>query len=500
MPRVLLAGFKHETNTFSVLPTDMAAYHARALYTGDLVRQKLRLTATEPGAVMEYAKAHDWDLVHPIYANATPSGKVTEEVHDYVTDMVCRTLRDMGPFDGVFLALHGAMVCAHDEDGEGRLLQAVRDTVGAAVPIAVTLDLHANVTDRMAALANIMISYRTYPHVDQVEIATQACDLLAKSMAGEISCKTVVRRGQMLDGADHGRTTAPGPMTEVLASADKAIATTPGVLAASINAGFPWADIQDTGPTAVVTGTADEGVLLGVAQALMQEVWEKRDRITIDLKTSAEAMARIEQLGPQPAPIVLGDYADNPGGGGYADGTKLLAAMVEAGLDNAAFGMIYDPAAAEACHKAGIGSTITLDIGGKVGGAPYGGPLRLTGNITALTNGSITLEGPMTKGAKMEMGPTAVFEVASRNNGTIQVVLVSNRAQNFDQMYFKSVGIDPKKKAVLAVKSAHHFRAAYGPIASEVMVVDDGGGVTSRNYKSLTYERVRRPVYPLDLD
>ncbi len=500
MPRVLLAGFMHETNTFSVLPTGMAAYEARAFYQGAEISRKLAGTQTEVGAVLGYAKDHGWELTHPVYANATPSGRVARAVHDRVTDLIVERVKADDPFDGVFLSLHGAMACEHDEDGEGRLLQSIRDAAGPDIPIAVTLDLHANVTDRMAALANIMISYRTYPHVDQVAIASQACELLDKSMKGEIVCNTVVRRGQMLDGADHGRTTSPGPMTEVLASADKLHAQTPGVLAVSVNAGFPWADIHDAGPTAVVTGTADAAAMGGLAETLIREIWEKRHRITIDLKTCAEAMARCERLGPQKAPVVMGDYADNPGGGGYGDGTRLLSAMLEAGLRNAAFGPLYDPDAVQECMRVGLGSTLTLDVGGKVGGAPYGGPVRVTGNVTAVTNGSLVLEGPMTKGARIEMGPTVVLDAAGANGGNVEIVINSRRYQNYDQMYFKHVGIEPKKRAYLGVKSAHHFRAAYGPIASEIIVVDDGGGVTSRNYKSLTYAAVRRPIYPLDLD
>ena len=495
--RVLVAGFKHETNSFSKLPTDMAAYKGRAFYRDQDVTAKMAGTATETGAALEAAKKYGWDARFPIYANATPSGRVTQEVHDTVTGLILDCIRDHGPFDGILLNLHGAMACEHDDDGEGRLLQSIRDAVGRKIPIAVTLDLHANVTDRMADLSDIMVSYRTYPHVDQHEICTKACDLLARAMDGKIKPKVHVRRGRMLDGADHGRTTAPGPMTEALALLDKLTRETPGILAGSINAGFPWVDFQDTGPTCVVTGEGDNPAHAKVAEKVMEKIWHDRHRHTIETVTIPEAMARTKaalKAGVK-APVVLADFADNPGGGGYGDATRLLAGMIAADLPDAAFGTLYDPAAAQACRNAGVGATVTLEIGGRIDPTVQGGPLKVAGQVTAITDGTFAMEGPMTRGARVELGTSAVLKV-----GGVEIVLASRRHQNYDRMYFKQAGIEPTKRKVLAVKSAHHFRAAYAPIASQIIVVDDGGGLTSRNYKELPYKKVRRPVYPLDLD
>ncbi|MEQ8506462.1 MAG: M81 family metallopeptidase [Rhodospirillales bacterium] len=495
--RVFIAGFKHETNTFSSLPTDMASYKARSYYRDDEIVTSMRGTATEIGAAIEAAERHGWSIRMPIYANATPSGRVTQDMHDHVTQVICDSLKADGPFDGVYLALHGAMACEHDEDGEGRLLKSVREVVGPDVPVAVSLDLHANVTDRMGDLSDILISYRTYPHIDQHEIATQCCDLLARTMAGEIHPKVHVRRREMLDGADHGRTTAPGPMTEALATLDKLLQETPGTYAGSINAGFPWVDIHDVGPTCIVTGKGDDPAHGKIAEQVMDQIWRDRNKLSIELVNIHEAMKRVQVALAQgvTAPIVLADYADNPGGGGYGDATKLLGAMIEADLPDAAFGTIYDPEAALACKNAGLGSTIRLELGGKVDPAVQGGPLSLMGTVTAITDGTFAMEGPMTRGTRVEMGPAAVFSV-----GRLDIVIASARYQNYDKMYFKSMGIDPVKKKVLGVKSAHHFRAAYAPISSQIIVVDDGGGLTSRNYKDLPYKNVRRPVFPLDMD
>lgn len=492
-PRVLIAGFKHETNTFSTLPTDLAAYRARQFFEGAQVATQLAGTRSEIAAFLDASDRHGWDVIHPIYADATPSGRVTREAFEYVSERILGCLAHQGPFDAVLLALHGAMVAEHHDDGEGALLSRVREHVGAKVPIAVTLDLHANVTDRMARLADVMISYRTYPHVDQYEIATAAADLIARTLAGEVRPRCTLARGAMLNGADQGRTTAPGPMLEVLAHAER-LSGEPGVLSISINAGFPWADMRDAGPSAIIVHdeSAPRADMSALAQALIDDIWSSRHRSTVTTISSAQAMATITAT--PGAPVVLADAADNPGGGGYGDATRLLGAMCRAGLDGAAFATMYDPEAARACHAAGIGAELSLAVGGKVD-PRYGEPLALTGSVRALGDGRFDLEGPMLAGTPVRMGASAVLRV-----GNVDIVLASARYQAYDRMFFRHLGIEPGERSVLGVKSSHHFRAAFAPIASRIEVVDDGGGLTSRNLKELRYAHVRRPVYPLDMD
>ena len=491
--QVLIASIKHETNTFSNRPADLAAFHARYCYRGEEIPTNMRGTKVEMAAFFDAADRHGWSLTYPIATSATPSGRVAKAAFDeFAGDIM--TAIDQGPrFDAILLALHGAMVLEHHEDGEGLLLEMVRDKVGRDVPIGVTLDLHANATDRMAELADVMVSYRTYPHIDQYEIATQAADLIARTLAGEIRPNTVVARRPMLDGADHGRTTAPGPMTELLARADQFI-TEPGVLAVSINGGFPWTDIRDVGPTAVVTGDGNSPRYREIAELLMDDVWDKRAVSTITTVSADPAIADVRQHLDGGKPVVLADFADNPGGGGYGDATGLLGRMIAAGFENAAFATMCDPAAVRILVETGVGGTASLELGGKID-PRYGTPLNVTGQVKTITDGTFRLDGPMIKGAIMRMGPTAVLRV-----GGIDIVVTGTRHQVVDLQYFKHAGIDPTAKSVLGIKSAHHFRAAYGPIAAEVIVVDDGGGLTSRNYRSLPYRNVRRPVYPLDLD
>jgi microcystin degradation protein MlrC len=239
-----------------------------------------------------------------------------------------------------------------------------------------------------------------------------------------------------------------------------------------------------------------------IAEALIQEIWDKRRRHTIQTVSVAAAMAAVAAAGPGagPAegPIVLADYADNPGGGGYGDSVDLLGGMIAAGLENAAYATIYDPEAAALCTRAGAGAEVTLGLGGKVDPG-FGAPLEVTGTVERLTDGRLTFDGPMNAGVAVAMGPTAVLAIAS-GSGSIEVVVTSGRFQAYDRQYLEHAGIDPAEKSVVAVKSAQHFRAAFAPLAREIIVVDGGGGLTSANFKELPFEKLRRPIYPLDLE
>ncbi|WP_119421253.1 M81 family metallopeptidase [Desertibaculum subflavum] len=486
--RVLIASVMHETNTFSRLPTDLEAFRHRYLHRGEAVPANFRGTSTEIGGFLEIAAREGWQVAHPIAAAATPSGKVTGEAWAVLSGEIVEAARPRP--DGILLALHGAMVTETVDDAEGDLLERLRATVGNDVPIAITLDLHANVTDRMARLADIIIPYRTYPHVDQVERARQAAELVARAMAGEIRPQTVVARRPTLDGMDHGRTTSEGPMRALLARA-AAFEREPGVLVVGLNAGFGWADIAEAGPSVTVTGDGNSPRWRAIADELMDEVWQTRTQSTATLLPVADAVARARQMGKPGKPAVLADTTDNPGGGGYGDATRLLAGMINAGLQNAAYCPITDPAAVAACRQAGLGARLSLAIGGQVDPA-FGPPLGVEGTVRFLGDGAFTFDGPMWKGLKGTMGEIAVLAV-----GGVEIVLASNRFQVTDPQHFLAAGIDPRAKSVIGLKSSQHFRAAYQPIASEVLLVNSGA-LTNPDYRMFTYRKLRRPIWPLD--
>src|SRR6185437_1405835 len=299
--------------------------------------------------------------------------------------------------------------------------------------------------------------------------------------------KTVIARRPMLYGLDWGRTQR-GPMAELIARGE-ALESAAEVRAVSICAGFPLADIRDVGPTVTVTvdGNAAKGQL--IAEEFMDHAWATRDFTTVNMLTVAEAVARCRETGDKP--LVVADFTDNPGGGGYGDATAFLKGLADAGIENVAFHAICDPEAVAAGMKSGIGPA-TLTLGGKIDPALGGGPLTLSGEITHLTDGRFIAYGPMGGGVERNYGPSLVFRV-----GGIDIILISNNGQATDLAQFTSLGLDPARYTTVAVKSMQHFRAAFEPISREIVLVDTGA-LCSEIYTPELYDRVPRPVWPID--
>jgi microcystin degradation protein MlrC len=487
MPRVLLAQIMHETNTFSRLPTDVAAYERRYLVPGADIEARFRDTATELGGFLDAADRYGWEVVPAIAANATPSGKVTAECWAMLQQAILDAVAT-GPVDAVCLAMHGAMVAETEDDAEGAMLALLRRELGPNVPIVTTLDLHANVSDAMAAGANALISYRTYPHVDQRERAHQAAALVEAMLRGAARSVCMVARGPAMDGWNNGRT-QEGPFVEALAMAARFEAE-PGIHVVSLQAGFGWSDVPFTGPSvAIAHDPAAAERARAMADDLLLHLWRTRHENTVPHLALDVAIAEAQAGGGKP--LVIADATDNPGAGGYADATNLLRAMIEAKLENAAFASIVDAAAVAVGEAAGVGATVEVDLGGHVD-PQFGAPIRCRGEVRHLSDGGFVHEGPMWAGVAISMGPTMVLRV-----GGIDVVVCTNRLQTTDLQAFRSQGIEPTARAVLALKSSHHFRAAFEPIARKVMVVDSGA-LCSHDFRRFAFTKLRRPIWPLD--
>src|SRR6266436_3057504 len=490
MKRVLTARFMHETNTFSRVPTDMAMIRRRDYHLENEIPEAFRGTRSAFGATFEAADKFGWSLVHPVSANPNPSGIVTDEAFERITAMILDAVEMKGPIDGVLLHLHGAMVSDNHEDAEGELLARLRRHLGAEAPIVVTLDLHANVTQRMVDNASALIAYRTYPHIDYYERAWQGAELLERAMQGEIRPRTVIARRPMLYGLDHGRTQR-GPMAELIARGE-ALEQSGAALVVSICAGFSRANIRDVGRSVTVTVDDSNPQGQAIAEEFMDYAWETRDFTTVKLLSVAEVVALARKGKSGDKPLVVADYTDNPGGGGYGDATAFLKGLVEAGVESVAFHAICDPEAVQDGMRAGVGTKTTLTLGGKTDPTMGGGPLSLSGEVVCLTNGRFIAYGPMGGGVERNYGPSMVFRV-----GGIEVIVITNNGQATDLAQFTSLGIDPRRYRTVAVKSMQHFRAAFEPIAREVVLVDTGA-LCSEIYTPELFTRVRRPIWPLD--
>lgn len=492
--RVLTGLFGHETNTFSRLPTTLADFENYLLVHGDAIPAKVAGSVIEPAGVEQAAEEHNWELVRTLVAWATPSGRVADDAWEACVGHVLRVAADAGPLDGVLFSLHGAMASASHDDAEGAFLERLRAVIGPDVPVAITLDLHANVTRRMARHADIICPYRTYPHVDQIETARCAGHLLARAMKGEVRPVSHLARRDMLGGVDSGRTTTENPMTELLRRAERAEAEMPGVLHVGVLAGFCPADLEEAGPSVVVCGDGRDDRFQDLAEDFMDHAWETRHFDSNEYLAADEAMRRLQPLlAAGGGPVVIADASDNPGSGAYGDSTFLLAAMIEAGIENAAFATICDPSAVAELVAAGEGASCTVRLGGKIDPV-YGPPLELTGEVVRITDGSYLALGPRWGGTTQNLGPTAVFRV-----GGVDIVVASRRLQCTELETFSHADIDPRAKAVVAVKSIHHFRAAYAPIAAHILVADTGA-LATKDLSRLPYRNLRRPIFPLDLD
>jgi len=320
----------------------------------------------------------------------------------------------------------------------------------------------------------------------------QAAALVQAAMEGKKKPRCLLVQPAMLEGAEHGRTTQPGLMLDLLAKADKFEAE-PGIDVVSIQAGFTWADIPYTGPSIAVSHEPGaEARAKAIAQELIDDMWHRREEGAAKFyRPIADGIAAARAGTGKKGPLVIADGTDNPGGGGYSDTTPVLKALIDAGIEGVAFGTIYDPRTVQQAMKAGVGAEIEVSLGGQTD-PEMGAPVKAKAIVKMLSDGRFKNDGPMNAGVETNMGPTAVLRL-----GGIDVVTISNRIQTIDLQVFLSQGIDPAAKNVVVVKSVQHFRAAYAPIAREIVLVDSGG-ICSPDISRLKFTKLRRPIWPLD--
>ncbi len=491
---VLTGAFVHESNTFKKGETTLQDFRDDVLDLGQTAIDRLGDVNDELAGFLDAGRAAGWKVTHTVSAHATPGARVSREAFDHIAGLICDAAAEhRATLDGILLSLHGSMVPAFCEDGEGELLRRLRAIVGPDLPIAATLDLHAMVTPAMVEQAQILVSYKTYPHIDMRKIGRQAGQLLDATLRGAVTPRTLRVRIPMLDEANAGRTDVPD--TAALYTDAAAHEAEPGILAVSVNAGFSEADIPDMGPTVLVTfDRGHEDRAQEIANGLARRIWDGRGKVGNTFLTPDQAAQEARDFAPGNGPLVIADYADNPGAGAYGDATALLQALLAAGAAPGAFAPMIDPEAAAILHRHKVGDTVTLDLGGKCDPSFGGGPLHLTGEVVHLSDGTYTGDGPILGGITHSFGPTAVFRVQG-----IDVLVVSLPGQMLDLQQVRAFGIEPDALRFLVVKSMQHFRAAYEPIAGRVIVCDSGALATPQAHLR-PYTRVQRPVWPLDAD
>lgn len=486
---VLTAELSHETNSFSLRKTGRKAFMARYTLTGEAAIIERGDENTELAGFLDAGRAYGWKVHHVLSAAAGPSGNIRSMAFDWLCEPILSAI-EKHTFDGLLLGLHGAMGLDFCEDGEGELLRRIRCLVGAELPISITLDPHANVSTQMCSLADSIISFKTYPHIDMRETGRQAGEILQRTMAGEISPKTIRASRPMLEEVNGGRTDI-GPMIERIASA-RAYEKHADVFAVSINAGFASADSKEVGPTVLVTGQGDFAAHSAFAETIADDIWNRRFEVLNDYLSVTKAAALAATHQSHNGPLVIADYADNPGAGGYGDSTELLRALLETGVTNACFGPMVDREVVQLLHNSEVGDQLQIELGGKTDPLFGGGPLSLEAELVSISDGGFVGDGPVFRGLNGSFGPSAVIRVDN-----IEILVVTIPRQILDLQQFKSFGIDPASKNVVALKSMQHFRAAFERIAGHVIVCDSGALCTPQ-YNRLPYRNVPRPIFPLD--
>ena len=390
--KVLTLCFNHETNTFSSQPTTRADFERRGLLTGQAIDEVYRGTATEIGGFIQRGEELELQLVHVIYARAQPAGLVADEVAELVWAKLSEALDSHPDTAGVLLALHGALITETHDDGEGLILERLRRKVGPDMPIIATLDLHAHCSKTMVENASALIGYKTYPHVDYVERAVEATDLMADMIAG-VSRPTMAMAKPPMIPMVPKQFTGQGAAREMIAKLVALETQGSGVISATLLMGFPWADVFDMGCAFLVVTEDDLGLAQRIADELSAEMWSRREEFMPDLLTAAEAVAvAVEERRAGKRPVVMPDMSDNPGGGGAMDSVAILSEFLARGVYGVLVGSICDEDVVSLATAAGPGGTLeNFDLGGKTD-ALHGPSLRVRrAKVVSLSGGEYVL-------------------------------------------------------------------------------------------------------------
>lgn len=493
MPRkIVIARFNHETNTFSPIETPLKAF--APMWNEDAYRDQ-KGARTAMGAFLDIAESVlGASVVTPVAATANPSGTVSAEAYEAICASILAAVA--GGCDAIMLDLHGAMVAEQADDGEGELLEKIR-RIAPTVPMCVALDLHGNLTQKMVSNCDMIVSFKTYPHIDMYETGAHAGRLLVDRLEQRIQPVMSWRSLPLLSHTLRSNTSAFAMRRAV----DAALVAErePGVLAVSIMAGFSLADFEGAGVSVVVVTNRRIDLAEAVAARIAQQMWEDREGFIYASEPLAQSLqhARVLAAGPGTGPVLLLDHSDNVMSGGSCDTMDVLQEALQAGLTDIAVGPIADPEAVAQLFTAGVGATVTVALGNKTRLKAQGlnkTPVVLTGVVRATDGGEFCVSGPIYTGATVRMGRTVLFDI-----GAAQIVVTEERVEPYDLGIYTSVGISPAEKTYLLLKSRMYCRPVFEPLSKGLVECDsDSGGPTSSNYSLFPFKKIRRPIYPLD--
>ena len=485
--KILIAEFEHETNCFCPDKTGYRQFEERHLVTARDVIPFFKGTRTNLGGFIAALEEKEYEIIPVIAASATPGGIVTRDMFEFMKKELINSIKNTGVVDGILLDLHGAMVSENTPDGEGTLLKAIREVVGTRVPIISTLDLHANVTNTMIENATAFFPYENYPHTDCFERGYEAGTCMAKILQKEIS---PVMRFRQIPILAHTIETSKTPHIELF----KKVTTweeNPEVINVAVLHGFPWSDIPEAQMSVIAITDGNIELANTIVNDLAKTIWEIRAKFKKKFLSPEEAVKKA--MASTSGPVIIADAADNPGGGGSGDSTFILSALMRAKANNVGMAIIPDREAVQMAINAGVGSEITLNLGGKLGAKETsGGPVQITAKVKTIADGQFINKGPMRKGILNKIGRTVVLDVDG-----IEIIVPENRMQPIDAEIFRRVGIEPSEKKILVLKSVVHFKASFGPMAKKILAVNTPA-YASMDFESLNFKHIQHPIYPLD--
>ena len=490
--KVGIAMMSHETNTFSPVITDLARFSGGRdePMRGDVAIKTFTDTASCLGGYIKVATERGVEIEHGIAAGAPPSGPVENDTFEYMCDAIVALAQGV---EALLLDLHGAMATKTYQDGEGELLARIRASC-PDLPICVSLDMHANVTEKMITNCSVLTGYHTYPHIDMDTTAELAANVFFDMLEGKCNPVMHWENAPMLPHVMR-QGTDDFPNNELQ---QRAIALEQSeCLAVSLFTGFPHADIQDAGLSCVVITDGDADSAAQHASGLLDFAWAERAKFVYQPEALPESMARAQASAESPGegPVIILDHYDNTASGGTMDTTEVLAAVLDAGLDDVAVFGFYDPEVVEQMITAGVGAEVTVELGGKLpmpALAEQSKPLALTGEVKLISNGKFKARVAMSRGLTINMGRAAVLSV-----GGVDIAIISRHIEPYDPECFRALGMEPTQRKFIMLKSRIHYRVGFMPIAKEI-VECAGVGVCTSDYDQLTFEHVRRPIYPLD--
>ena len=477
MPRILIAGYQHETNTFAPSLADWAAFTRGdsfpAFVRGQAMQEQLTGINIPVAGFIDAAKRHGWTLLPSCWAGAIPSSYVTRDAFECIAGAICDDVRAArsGGLDAIYLDLHGAAVAEGADDSEGELLARLRAIVGPALPIVASLDLHANVTQRMLREADALVAYRTYPHVDMADTGALAAELLARRFkAGQREAMHSRRLPFLIPLNAQSTWLEPAKrLYDELIALDREH----GAML-SFCMGFPASDFEECAPMVWGHGAlAERAVERLFARVSEPSQWQ------LEIHSARDAVTQALRLADAAAkPVVIADTQDNPGAGGDSNTTGMLHALLAQGAGKrfpgqVALGLMFDAAAGRAALEAGVGAELELALGTAVPtftGQPSDSPLRGRFKVLAVSDGVCTLKGPMMTGLTVRLGPSACLEIDG-----IRIAVVSGKKQLLDRELLRLVGIHAEQMRIIVVKSSNHFRADFQPISSQVLVAKAAG-------------------------